>query len=63
MSPSISCADPDTHPCSPWLTCAQGGITLRPEQGEVDTDFRYLGNGTEIFLADKIDYVPASPPL
>jgi hypothetical protein len=31
------------HPRSPILTCAQGGVTLGPEQGEPGADFTPLG--------------------
>jgi len=38
------------HPGSPALTCAQGGVTLGREQGELGADFCHLGSLTLVIF-------------
>jgi hypothetical protein len=39
----LSHGSPSAHPAPALVARAQGGLTLGPEEGELDTDFCHLG--------------------
>jgi hypothetical protein len=41
---NLPVCSPSAHPTSALVARAQGGITLGPEEGELDADFCSLGN-------------------